>query len=60
MESENSDNEFKLNQKRRELQHYEDQLHMLSKDLKQKEFDITSADSPADISSSQLAELAQR
>lgn len=60
LESENSDKEFKLNQKRRELQHLEDQLHMKSKDLKQKEFDIANADSPADISSSQLAELADR
>lgn len=60
MESESSDNEFKLNQKRRELQHLEDRLHMKSKDLKQKEFDITNAESPADISSSQLAELADR
>lgn len=60
MESENSDNEFKLNQKQRELQHLEDQLHMKSKDLKQKEFDIENAESPVDISSGHLAELADR
>lgn len=60
MDSEYSDKEFKLNQRRRELQHLEDQLHMKSKDLKQKEFDIANAEGPADISGSQLAELADR
>ena len=60
IDSEYSDREFKLAQKQRELQHLEDQLHMKSKDLKQKEFDIANADSPADVSSTQLAELANR
>jgi len=60
LESENSDREFKLSQKQRELQHLEDQLHMKDKDLKQKEFDITNAESSADLSGSQLAGLADR
>lgn len=60
MESEYSDKEFELKQKQRQLQHLEDQLHMRNKDLKQKEFDIMNADSAADISGGQLAELADR
>ena len=60
MESDFSDREFMLKEKERELQLIEDQLHMKSKDLKQKEFDIANADNPADISSSQMAELADR
>lgn len=60
MQSQFSDKEFELSQKQRELQHLEDQLHMKSKDLKHKEFDIMNADNPADISSGHLAELADR
>ena len=60
MDSEYSDKESELRQKERDLQHLQDQLHMKSKDLKQKEFDIMNADSPADVSSGQLAELEDR
>lgn len=60
MESENNDREFELKKKQRELQHLEDQLHMKDKDLKQKEFDILNAESPADLGGGQLAELADR
>lgn len=58
MESEYSDKNYELNQKRRDLQLLEDQLHMKSKDLKHKEFDLMNADSPADVSSSKMADLA--
>ena len=59
MESENSDREYELNQKQRELQHLEDQLHMKTKELKQKEFDISNSET-SDGSSDQLAKLAER
>ena len=60
MDSKYSDKESELRQKERDLQHTADQLHMKSKDLKHKEFDLMNADSPADVSSGQLAELADR
>lgn len=60
MDSEFSDKEFEINQKKRDLQLKEDELHMKSKDLKQREFDIMNADSPADISSSRMKELNDR
>ena len=60
MESKSSDKEFELNQKQRDLQRLEDQLHMKSKDLQHKEFDLLNADGPEDISSSKMADLADR
>lgn len=60
MDGDFSDRESALRQKERDLQHLQDQLHMKDKDLKQKEFDIMNADSPDDINSGQMAELADR
>lgn len=60
MDSENSDKEFELNQKRRDLQLLEDQLHMKNKDLQHQEFDLRNADGPEDLSSSKMADLADR
>ena len=60
MDSEYSDKQSELKQKERELQHLADQLHMKSKDLEHKEFDLMNADSPTDVGGSQLAELADR
>ncbi len=54
------DEEFKLNQRKRDLQMLEDQLHMKNKDLQHKEFDLLNADDPKDISSSKMADLADR
>ena len=60
MDSKYSDKEFELNQKRRDLQLLEDQLHMKNKDLQHREFDLQNADGPEDISSSKMADLADR
>ena len=60
MVSENSDKDFELGQKKRDLQLLEDQLHMKSKDLKQKEFDLMNFNGPAEISSSKMAEIADQ
>ncbi len=58
MESDYKDKKFALDQKERELQLRADELHMKSKDLEHKQFDLLNADDSS--SSSELAEIAER